>query len=249
MATNWKALPDTSTPLIPENLIKDQISVGETEPTGDQDVWIDTANDKIKYKDGSSYTELNVGGVSSYNSLTDKPQINGVELSGNKTLDNIGVPPKSHASTETSYGVGTTANYGHCKVINDLTHSSFANGEALSAYQGKLLNDKCKIIDYTSSCTFPNSTRNAGVAYKIGRLAIIQMSVTPTSSSDWGILVKVPQELYPLPVYDNGIPFIIDDSRTGYIYGTGASNGAGNVRGTVTANQKTNFLIVYITAS
>ena len=50
--------------------------------------------------------------------------------------------PTSHASSGTTYGVGTTSNYGHCKVINNLTESSFTNGEALAAYQGKLLNDK-----------------------------------------------------------------------------------------------------------
>lgn len=47
--------------------------------------------------------------------------------------------PTVHASSGTTYGVGTTANYGHNKVINDLTHSSFANGESLAAYQGYLL--------------------------------------------------------------------------------------------------------------
>lgn len=52
--------------------------------------------------------------------------------------------PISHASTGTTYGVGTTANYGHCKTINGLTQASHANGLALSAYQGKVLHDKMK---------------------------------------------------------------------------------------------------------
>ena len=47
--------------------------------------------------------------------------------------------PTSHASSGTGYGVGTTNNYGHCKSINDLTHTSYSNGECLSAYQGYLL--------------------------------------------------------------------------------------------------------------
>lgn len=50
------------------------------------------------------------------------------------------MPPNSHASSTTTYGVGTTANFGHCKIINDLTHSNYGDGEALSAYQGKVLN-------------------------------------------------------------------------------------------------------------
>lgn len=52
------------------------------------------------------------------------------------------VAPKSHASSANTYGVGTTANFGHCKTINNLTQSSHVNGNALSAYQGKVLNDK-----------------------------------------------------------------------------------------------------------
>lgn len=49
--------------------------------------------------------------------------------------------PTSHASSSTTYGVATSSNYGHTKVINNLTTLSNNNGEALSAYQGKVLND------------------------------------------------------------------------------------------------------------
>ena len=47
--------------------------------------------------------------------------------------------PTSHASSASTYGLGTTANYGHVKTINDLTQSSHSNGAALSAYQGYVL--------------------------------------------------------------------------------------------------------------
>lgn len=59
----------------------------------------------------------------------------------NLTLNLSDIPPKNHASSATTYGVGTSNNYGHVKVINGLTQSSHADGTALSAYQGKLLND------------------------------------------------------------------------------------------------------------
>ncbi len=48
--------------------------------------------------------------------------------------------PTSHASSGTTYGVGSGSNYGHCKTINNLTTSSYADGNALAAYQGYLLN-------------------------------------------------------------------------------------------------------------
>lgn len=50
--------------------------------------------------------------------------------------------PNNHASTTTAYGLGTTANYGHVKTINTLTQANHVDGTALSAYQGKVLNDK-----------------------------------------------------------------------------------------------------------
>lgn len=79
------------------------------------------------------------------------------------------VAPTSHASTATTYGVGTTANYGHCKTINGLTQASHVNGNALSAYQGKILKDlidsKSKIIvgTYTGNGNMPR-TINLGTS-------------------------------------------------------------------------------------
>jgi hypothetical protein len=64
-----------------------------------------------------------------------------------------GKAPTSHASTATTYGIGTTTNYGHCMTINDLNSSSYANGKALSAYQGKVLNDKITKTEVLASNT------------------------------------------------------------------------------------------------
>lgn len=60
-----------------------------------------------------------------------------------KTLNTAvsGKAPTSHASSTTTYGIGTGSNYGHCKTINNLTASEYVQGEALSAYQGKVLNN------------------------------------------------------------------------------------------------------------
>ncbi|MDO5849326.1 MAG: hypothetical protein Q4P18_07310 [Methanobrevibacter sp.] len=47
-----------------------------------------------------------------------------------------------HADSTSKYGIGSTGMYGHVKVKNDLNSNTFVNGEALSAYQGKVLNEK-----------------------------------------------------------------------------------------------------------
>lgn len=48
--------------------------------------------------------------------------------------------PTSHASTATTYGVGTSSNYGHLKVADNLTTTT--SGTALSANQGRVLDAK-----------------------------------------------------------------------------------------------------------
>lgn len=55
--------------------------------------------------------------------------------------------PTSHASSATTYGVGTAASYGHCKTINNVTTNSHTNGNALSAYQGYLLANRTKTLE------------------------------------------------------------------------------------------------------
>lgn len=45
----------------------------------------------------------------------------------------------NHASTTDAFGLGTDTTYGHNKIIDDLSKSTFADGEALSAHQGNVL--------------------------------------------------------------------------------------------------------------
>lgn len=59
--------------------------------------------------------------------------------------------PNNHASSNTTYGLGTQSNYGHNKLINNLTTTSYQDGMALSAYQGKLLNDKVTTAQSTAN--------------------------------------------------------------------------------------------------
>lgn len=48
----------------------------------------------------------------------------------------------NHSSPQDVYGKGTPANYGHNKLVNNLTSANYTDGEALAAYQGKVLSDK-----------------------------------------------------------------------------------------------------------
>ena len=58
----------------------------------------------------------------------------------NLTFSPDNFAPKSHATSSATYGIGTESNYGHTKVVNNLNQVSYADGVALSAYQGYVLN-------------------------------------------------------------------------------------------------------------
>ena len=49
---------------------------------------------------------------------------------------------KNHADPQPDYGVGAPDTYGHNKVIDNCNQTVYRAGESLSAYQGKLLNDR-----------------------------------------------------------------------------------------------------------
>lgn len=106
--------------------------------------------------------KVNGKGLSSNDYTTiEKDKLSGIEAGANKTVVDdalsstsenpvqnkaintalSGKAPTSHASSSTTYGVGSTTSYGHVKTINGLTQSSHQNGTALSAYQGKVLKD------------------------------------------------------------------------------------------------------------
>lgn len=102
-------------------------------------------NTQFLKADGSvdSNTYLTTSSASStYLSKTDASntyQAKGNYLTSHQDIS--GKAPNNHASTATTYGVGTTNNYGHVKTVNNLTTASHTDGLALSAYQGKVLQD------------------------------------------------------------------------------------------------------------
>lgn len=97
-----------------------------------------------------------------------------------------GKAPKSHASTGTTYGIGTTTKYGHCMTINALTQSSHADGKALSAYQGKVLDDKiAKIGNLSNLNTTDKSSAVAAineVNTKVSKTEVLVINVASFSS-------------------------------------------------------------------
>lgn len=94
---NWKNLPSKETPVNAERLnhIEEGIydnSVGKQEElvSGEN---IKTINGQSILGSGNIVIEGGSGGTTDYNDLTNKPQINSVALSGNKTSSDLGLQP------------------------------------------------------------------------------------------------------------------------------------------------------------
>lgn len=74
--------------------------------------------------------------------------------------------PINHASADVTYGLGTGAAYGHVSIYNYLDKPSYVDGQALSAYMGKVLNDS-KAPKHQSGTTVPSAFVGEGVLYGV----------------------------------------------------------------------------------
>ena len=90
-----------------------------------------SASDKIKLNEIESGAQVNtVTGVKGANEGSYRTgQIN-------LTAANIAAAPTSHASTESTFGLGNQSAYGHVKIIDSLAERAYAAGEVLSAHMG-----------------------------------------------------------------------------------------------------------------
>lgn len=89
-----------------------------------------------------------------------------------------GGAPQFHRSTDTTYGIGSENYYGHNKVINNLTTASYTEGESLSAYQGKVLNDGLLTAFKRKAVTETNTNLND---YRVSGVYYFNSGTTPTN--------------------------------------------------------------------
>lgn len=90
-----------------------------------------SASDKIKLNGIASGAQVNsITGVKGNAESTYRTgQVN-------ITPANVGAAPTSHASVETTFGLGNQSAYGHVKIIDSLAERAYAAGEVLSAHMG-----------------------------------------------------------------------------------------------------------------
>ena len=90
----------------------------------------------------------------------------------------------AHAATSTVYGPGTTSSYGHVKLANNLTSSSYANGVALAAYQGYVLSGNISTVSGNlSTLSQTVNTMSGQVSTLSGQVSGLDSSVSTLSNS------------------------------------------------------------------
>ena len=181
---------------------------------------IDHASDSTTYGLGNLN---NFGHVKIVNALTSSTYYEGMALSAYQGyVLNNNKAPNNHASSDTTYGLGTTDNYGHVKTVNGLTTSEHADGLALSAYQGYLLKNS---VDGKSPISHAStaSTYGLGTTSNYGHVKTVN-GLTTSSHSD-GLALSAYQG-YVLNT--NKAPN--NHASTATTYGVGSTTNYGHVK-------------------
>lgn len=123
-----------------------------------------------------------------------------------------GKAPTSHASSSNTYGLGTTTDYGHVKTINGLTQGSHTNGTALSAYQGKVLNDAIGgKVDKVAGKGLSTNDFTDTYKNKIDQLGEDLDSI----NLDWDSITQKPSS-YPPTAHQHDVSDVLENDSTNY---------------------------------
>lgn len=94
-----------------------------------------------------------------------------------------------HDSTSTTYGAGSKTNYGHIKLVDDLEHSTYADGEALAASVGyKLKNLIGDLTTFDGKISVTNESFFESIPWEIAD-GVHKLVIDPSTGIPIGISV------------------------------------------------------------
>ena len=146
--------------------------------------------------------------------------------------DNYSYKPKIHSSTNNDYGWGSETEYGHNKIIDNLTRDRFVNGESLAAHQGYELNKKIKTLEDNGLITQDSFHSHFNLMKKNGivTLTIDDWDVNDYMDGETGIW----REVFTIP--DAFKPAIPKASNVKFIYLSNVFDSGNPVRVRVNMN-------------
>lgn len=135
----------------------------------------------ITDKDGTTTAEIKNGGgagggTNNYNTLYNKPKINGVELSGDKSLDSLGIQPKGDYLTSYTETDPTVPSHVKAITTDDITNwNGKAEKDDIPANTSDLTND--------SNFAVTNENNNFSVAQTINGTLTVNGNIVQNGSS------------------------------------------------------------------
>ena len=122
--------------------------------------------------------------------------------------DSYSYKPYSHASQNNDYGWGTGTEYGHNKIIDNLTRERFINGESLAAHQGYELDKRIKQTETRNNI---QNTKLHSHFNLVKRNGIVTLTVDKWDiwgyagrTMDWTTVFRLSDEYKPVvPVAEN----------------------------------------------
>jgi len=169
---------------------------------------------------GSTITEngnVAIGDSSTNYTLT----INGQAVTG-------GSVPTNHASTATTYGVGTASNYGHLKLSASVSSTSGTTGGI--AATPSAVKSAYDLADsaYALASTVSSGSVNSYISYRsVGKIVTVHIyystAITTLNSGQWNVLGQLPTGYRPgAVVYFVGMSYSsVGTSRLFYINTSG----------------------------
>lgn len=94
--------------------------------------------------------------------------------------------------------------------------------------------------DFTQQCVFENCEFLGGKIFKIGRIAIFQIAISINTTNEWGVVIKIPNELIPISSITNGTKICGTDF---WVYNDKT------IKGALNANTKPSICGFYVCAN
>lgn len=143
------------------NDIQTGLSLGETSATAYRGDRGKTAYDHSQ----SAHAPSNAQKNSDITKAEIEAKLTGQISTHSHTSDNTKAPT-NHASSSSTYGLGTETQYGHVAIANHLSATTASPNHALSANQGRILNET-KAPNHVASASLPSSYVGNGVLYGV----------------------------------------------------------------------------------
>ena len=213
-----KKADKTEIPDISNLATKDEIPAPYTLPTASTTtlggVKVDGTTITINNGVISSSGGSGEAGTTNYNDLLNKPQINGVELSGNKTLDNLGIQAKGDYALKSSIPTKTSQLTNDSNFLTEHQDiSNLATKSELNNKVDKVSGKQLSTNDFTTD--LKNKLDSVDVNAKVysvnGKTGAVTIDVPDTSDfatkDDLNSLVQAPTSTYSNPALYVGSDF------------------------------------------